>query len=288
MIIKKLIENKGDVRNIIKINPDDEGFIDISDDDWEKSIDVIESITFNKIKIKNQIISPNFIRCSFYDSKFVELKSDGHFWASSNRWEFCEFKKVELCNVISSLNYFENCSFEDCSLTKYHPYQTLFKKCRFRNFCIEGMKARTIVNKSKRLLELESAKGTLLFLDCIFISPKFFNCFFEGVEFKNCKFENPKVEACSFEGTYSDDIWWQEQEIDPFVKFIMEILKFIEKKFGKESASFKTFYNYYIDYTTGRTKSRDYSECLYNGNVPENELDEIENELDKIELRFPF
>ncbi len=286
VIIKKLVRRSGVARAILSLEEDADGYIDISADDWKRSDLNIEHIKFHRMKLRKVSVGIKFNLCEFEKCSFEKVNADYTFFGGGNVWKSCKFKSVRLFDIVSPVNVFRGCEFSDVTLICYRPYQTLFENCKFDRIRIEGMRCRPVLNSGSRLKQLDASGGMLLFDKCVFNMPVFEKCYFDKVEFRQCQVIVPKVSFCSFKGIVMDKQWHSEEmEQDPFVKFVSEIVAFCEKRFGTQSASYKAISEYLLDYTSGRTESKDYSACLYEGAIPEKEMDVLEDELDKIEAR---
>jgi len=286
MVIERLLGQRGDAREILRLPGD--GYVDISDAEWGE-LEILRDLTFHRVVLAQQEIAVNFVDCLFRESRFRGLHSTGHFWGAGNRWERCDLSGINLADVISPANVFEQCAFEDVSLVGYKPAKTVFRRCRFSRLRLEGF--RVVDNATlKGDPDLERRGARVAFVQCEFDQPYFSKCFFEGVAFDGCQVSGAVVEACDFRGVITDQPWWKadERSGDPFIAFLQELIDVTAERLGKESASYDALDGYRRDYVSGRTTSRDYSAVLYGGQVPDRELDLLEEIFDDIEGRYPF
>lgn len=284
MIIAALSGQHGDASRLLRLQPGQGGFVDLSADRWEQT-EILNGLQFKRIRLVGKHVGVNFVDCLFDACRFERLQSEGHFWAAGNTWQGCHFVGVELRDVVSPGNLFEDCSFDSVSLVGYRPSRTVFRRCRFRDLRIEGMRAVAPTAEGSRALKEMS--GYLAFLDCEFERSRFLKCFFAQVEFRGNRFVDTSVTACSFQGVVWDKPWAGEDS-EPFLTFLQEVLAYAEARFGRASGSYRALDRYLNDYRSGRTKSRDYSAVLYEGGIPDRELEELEDALDELESRYPF
>ena len=287
VVIDKLMGKAGDVLSILDCEPR-VGRIDVSDDAWDRRPEILTGLSFRRISLVGKEILVNFARCDFNDSEFVRLSSEHHFWGISNQWQECVFASVDLLRPLSPMNSFVDCHFSASKFVNYRPYQTLFQKCTFEKNEIVGMRAELVLNSSTRNPQLLDRVAKVVFKDCTFKDTLFRACFFEGIEFENCRFENTKAQESEFHRIISKDRWWTDQKADPFVSFLLKVLEMIRQQCGPASTAYSAVGNYLLDYTSGKNKGRDFSACLYSGNVPDSELDRIEPELTKVLAKFPI
>ncbi len=289
VIIKNLVGRSGTARTLLDLQEGDDGYIDISaDDDWERSDLDIEHVKFQRMKLRKVSIGVKFNLCEFENCSFEKLNADYTFFGGGNVWKSCKFRSVQLFDIVSPVNVFSGCEFSDVTLISYQPYQTLFENCKFDRIRIEGMRCRPVFNRDNRLKQLDGSGGTLLFDKCVFKMPVFEKCYFEKIEFRECQVIEPKVSFCSFKGIVTDEQWHSEEmEQDPFVKFLSEVVEFCKNRFGASSASYAAISQFLLDFTSGKT-NKDYFEGLYDGSVPDDELDILEKELDILQSRLPI
>ncbi|MEQ1751843.1 MAG: hypothetical protein ABL974_20645 [Prosthecobacter sp.] len=248
----------------------------------------MNGLQFNDFCVSDADVGLNFVSCNFSRCQFVNIRTDGHLWGAKDTWTGCTFKGCRLKGMIAPMNTFVGCRFEMLKLQNFKPYQTVFADCVFDHAVIEGLRAQTISNRLMVNSDMGTTHGQLVFRNCRFESTAFLQCYFESVVFEQCSFANMDAEACSFDGIISDATWWGEQKVDPFTAFLGKALDLIRVKCGSESAAYKEFENYIIDYGSGRTTSRDFSACLYNNRVPYAETLKFNNALMKLVDRQPF
>lgn len=136
--------------------------------------------------------------------------------------------------------------------------------------------------------EFNDTGGQLLFRDCRFEGIRFQQCCFEGTVFQGCVFIDTEASGCSFEGVVSDAKWWSVQKCDPFTVFLSKALELIRARCCRESAAYREFETYMIDYGTGKTTNKDFSTCLYNNRVPYAEAQHVIKDLRTLTSTFPF
>jgi len=283
--VDELLKTQGDVRRVIALP---HGVVDWSDRREWLRLEVLRNLEFNDFRVSNVDVGLDFIFCEFSNCLFEGLRVENHFFGSGDVWQSCVFEGCEMSGMIAPMNSFRDCRFDNLRLQNFKPYQTLFTGTVFENCSIQGLKAQIIRNNRMVNADMASSLGQLLFRDCSFVDVEFRQCYFQDVIFEQCKWERTTADECSFEGVVSDLKWWQTQRVDPFTAFLSDALELIRRKCGLESAAYKEFENYLIDYGAGRTSSRDFSACLYNNRVPYPETQKIIKDLRKLVDSHPF
>jgi uncharacterized protein YjbI with pentapeptide repeats len=286
--VDNLSGRSGDVRTLLgRAEP---GILDLSNlAEWGRR-EVFDGLHFTRISLAKVEIALDCVNCSFTESSFVDIRATRCFWAANDIWKACRFQRVNFKEMISPMNTFRDCRFEELKLVNYKPYQTLFENCTFSESKIEGMRARTIFNRSNVNLQLHPADPakSVVFRRCTFENTKFNKSYFNGVAFEGCRFHSTTADQCDFTGVQSDVTWWDTQKGDPFTAFLTEALEFIGTRCGRNSRAYEVFERYVIEYGTGKTTSQDFSACLYSNNVPDDQLERIEQKLPELLAKFPF
>jgi len=286
MIVEKLLGCSGDVRRILGIAQS--GPLDLSDaKDWTRP-EVLRDLRFDEIFISEAEIRLNFVECRFTGCVFRRVRSDAHFWGADDIWTRCVFEDSNLARMISPMNSFRDCRFQNSTITNFRPYQTLFENCSFTGFAFQGIKAELIQNAQMRNAALDSISGSVLFRKCRFLRSSFRECYFDGIVFEACEFADVSIEACDFSGIVSDFRWWGDRNDDPFAAFLSKALDLIDKQCGKSSQAYQVFHKYVTDYCTGNTQDKDFSACLYSGNVSRDEVQRVSKELKRLVNQFRF
>jgi hypothetical protein len=154
---------------------------------------------------------------------------------------------------------------------------------------IGGISARRAGDKSLQLPEIVRAGATALFCRCHFDRGSFAGCAFADVGFEKCEVRHTQFINCDFRNVVGPDRWWTQVESgDPFNSFLDTVLNGIEERLGRDSSAFLSLSGFAKEYRLGRTQDKDYSACLYTGDVPEEELDAIQEILDQAESAFPM
>jgi hypothetical protein len=283
--VDELLKTRGDVRQVITLP---HGIVDWSDRKEWLRLEVLRNLEFNEFRVSNVDVGLDFISCEFSNCLFKDMRVENHFWGSSDIWQSCVFEDCQMSGMIAPMNSFRDCRFHKLRLHNFKPHQTLFTGTEFENCTIQGLRAKTIRNKGVINTDITSSHGQLLFLDCTFLNVEFRQCYFQDVVFERCKWEGTTADECCFDGVVSDLEWWQTQRLDPFTGFLSDALELIRRKCGHESAAYKEFENYLIDYGAGRTSNRDFSACLYNNRVPYAETQKIIKDLRKLVDLHPF
>lgn len=286
VIADRLLGVHGDARGILDLPKT--GVVDWSDAAELARFEVIRGVQFERFSVSRAEVGLNFVECGFKQCAFRDLKTDGHLWGAEDRWTECVFERCNLRGMIAPVNSFERCRFDEVVVVNFKPHQTLFDGCSFSRGTIEGLKAHLISNSQIVNRDLKGGGGQLLFRECHFEGILFRQCYFEGVVFQRCSFENTEASGCSFEGIVSDVTWWGAQRTDPFAVFLTKALDLIRAKCGRDSAAYREFETYMIDYGSGRTSNKDFSACLYNNRVPYAETQKIIKDLRKLVATFPF
>ncbi|MCE9555174.1 MAG: hypothetical protein K8T91_17635 [Planctomycetes bacterium] len=287
VMIDRLLNTSGKVRQLLGM-PEDSGILDLSDFDWKGQFEVVRGVKFDRTRLASVTISTNFVECTFENCEFSKIRSHGHFSAAGNTWQRCRFNKLTLIDLIAPQSRFIDCEFRDVSIRGFHPCQTLFDQCHFANFSVGGLRCQIVGNKSMQLPEIVRTGASTLFRTCRFDSGAFTGCYFADICFENCAVADTRFIDCDFRGTVGSDMWWRQiPSGDPFHAFLRVVLQGIEKRLGRSSRAFVAFSAYAADYQQQKTQSRDFSACLYDGSVPNNELDAIESIIDDAVEAFP-
>jgi uncharacterized protein YjbI with pentapeptide repeats len=283
MIIEELVSHPSNAPTLLVKYRGPDGYADISDDEWGRSLAVIKGVEFDRIQLMGREIGPNFVECNFKEARFVQVATDAHFWGAGNRWHRCLFSQANLKQVISPRNKFTDCIFENVTVANYQACETIFTACKFAACEIQSLRT---VRNLQRNGALEPA---LQFVGCIFDQTRFVNCSFKDVVFRNCTFRVPVVENCDFAGIDADVSWWpRASEVDLFVVFLDQVIEKLHRRLGNKSKAAAVLQDYRSAYVEGRTASKDYSADLYAGGVSDKELDVVEEVLDKLGPRFGF
>jgi hypothetical protein len=243
---------------------------------------VLEELEFQNFRLSQAEVGLDFVGSRFSNCSFEELKTEGHFWGSRDVWNSCNFRKCRLVEMISPMNTFSECHFDEIDLQGYRPYQTVFRRCVFSQSTFTGLRAQTVSNSRMRNADLKGISGQLLFQQCQFRNTLFQSCSFDAIVFERCSFEAGGSDSCNFKGIVSDFVWWCDEEGDPFKEFLNEALNLLRAQCGADSAACREFEQYTVEFVTGRTDSRDFSACLYNNRVPYSETRKIINGLRKL------
>jgi uncharacterized protein YjbI with pentapeptide repeats len=277
-ILASLRGKGGDVRVLRGLSSGDTGMLDLSSSEWSESTDVFSRLMFTCARIANSKVGADFVDCAFSETEFTDVSSASHFLGSGNTFDRCNFHRVRLVDVISPDNVFRGCSFHDVALSGYRPCRTLFDSCSFDGLGINGMKAVPSPSGS-------SADG-VSFLGCDFKSVVFTGCHFAGVSFLNCRFENVVAEFCDTRGVSAAAQWKSGVVSDPLEGFVLELMRGIERRLGPGARSISLLSDYLIHYiSSGRTET-DYSACLYDGKIDDEELDAVEDLIGKIKKKY--
>lgn len=263
-----------------------DGVADLSSLEWASSLVVIQRIRLEKVRLCDVEILPNLVKSQISDSEFNKVSSDSHFWGAENRWRNCTFNVCELKNVISPRNLFEGCYFENCVIVGYRGFETLFHRCEFVNCELRNVSAEAPQGGDWLTPEMAAVGSSLQFMECAFERSIFTHCRFRDVAFRECTFSDVGVESCSFEDVNSDVEWWGEVgDADLFVAFLDEAIRQISEQLGATSKAACKLTQYRDEYASSATANKDYSACLYSGDVPDSELDRVEQILDELELQ---
>lgn len=85
MVIEKLLGKRGDAENLLHEQRENDGFLDLSDDNWDRAQVVLQGLSFTKAKLENKDVRANFVSCAFHQSLFNRITSDAHYWAAENQ-----------------------------------------------------------------------------------------------------------------------------------------------------------------------------------------------------------
>jgi uncharacterized protein YjbI with pentapeptide repeats len=264
-----------------------DGFADISGGDWESSLAVIDGVELERVCLSNRVILPNLINSKINDSEFVNLTTDGHFWGGGNEWYRCSFSTSLLRSVISPQNLFVGCVFKQTVFDGYVPCETLFESCRFLSCKFESLRPKPKRRARWAISQMAQLGASLQFIGCEFDHTEFRRCVFADSAFKSSHFIDPMATECDFTGINSESRWWPDSaQSDVFVSYLDQLIAELILTLGPTSCAVKALVIYKEDYVRGDNKSKDYSACLYGGDVPDSELDVVEDIFDRLGSRF--
>lgn len=280
MIMDELIS--GDVTSWVDSIRESDGEADLSRLNWEALV-VAKGLDLERIRVSDAEILANIVQSRIGRSRFLSISTDSHFWGAQNSWRSCVFSQSSLKNVISPSNVFEECVFENCTIVGYRGFETLFQECEFKNCVVQNFTALPRPSNWK-VAELETLGASVQFHECKFEKTRFSGCRFNDVAFRNCVMAEIVTEHCSFDGVDVDVKWWDNaEEADLFLVFLDDAIAMIRRQLGDDAKSANQLTEYRAKYASGASKDRDYSACLYDGGVPDVELDEVEVMLDELE-----
>lgn len=285
-MLEKLLNQTGPVRKLLGISENGKA-LDLSAFDWEDSFEVVRGVIFNNVEIKGVEISSNFVECKFVDCSFDTIDSNGHFSAAGNSWYDCKFNKVKITDMIAPQSRFVGCKFKNSEFLGMALCQTLFDSCDFSNCSISGIKSHRVGNKSLMIPELTDIQAYALFRNCRFDDSLFKGCQFSDIRFEQCETNNLEFVGCDFKNTLGPDKWWHSiKSSDPFDEFLKTIIEQIEIKLGDQSRALYRLSEFAKQYRESEFKNKDYSACLYEGDVSDEELDAIDEILENAEIAF--
>ncbi len=259
MIIKKLTDgSSGSFRDALGVY--DEEVIDISADGWKSTLASISNWHFDRFRLSDTAVRPEFVDCWFEDCEFTKLRSADHFWGNGNGWKNCRFERVKLDRPIASYNRFSDCSFCNVTIRGYCPMGTVFVGCRFENVMFEGLDVSYNTRNSlvrqdiaekpwgfPELAELDERRRSLLFRDCDLQGSTFKHCILNYTWLDQSRFADTAVEGSDLSEVTADHVWWKPE--DATRKALLQcyhaiVLQEIEKKVGVASASLRHLQDY--------------------------------------------
>jgi len=288
-IIDILASGRDNAKRWLAENKTDDGYADISDSNWETSLAVIDGIELDKVRLCDRTIFPNFVNSKITRSEFRSLTTDGHFWGGGNEWNGCSFSTSILQSVISPQNLFVDCTFQDIVFEGYIACETLFESCRFLNCKFDSLRTKPRRSSRWTISRMANHGSSLQFVGCEFVQTTFLHCVFADAAFQNNRLTDSIAIECDFTGVNSDCPWWSESaQSDLFVSYLDQVLAGMALQLGSNSSAVKALTHYRMEYVAGDNKSKDYSACLYGGDVPDRELDAAEEIIDRLGARFGF
>lgn len=286
-IIDILSSGLENARQWLAENKANDGYVDISHSDWESSLAVINGVELDKVRLACRAVYPNFVNSKITDSEFSNLTTDGHFWGGGNEWQGCLFSSCLLRSVISPQNLFVDCIFKDVDFDGYVACETLFASCRFLNCKFESLRTKPKRSTRWAISQMAALGSSLQFVGCQFDQPTFSHCIFTDTAFKNSNIVDPVAKECDFTNINSDRKWWPDSaQSDVFVSYLNRVIAEILAQLGPNSSAAKALSTYKVAYVRGDNKSKDYSACLYEGNVSDRELEVVEDIFDRLGPRF--
>ncbi|MGC3969728.1 MAG: hypothetical protein QM775_21070 [Pirellulales bacterium] len=264
-----------------------DGYADISNSDWETSLAVIDGVELDRVRLTGRTIFPNVVNSKIIESEFSTVTTDGHFWGGGNMWQRSSFSASLLRSVISPQNLFVDCIFKDVVFDGYVACETLFESCQFLNCKFESLRTKPKRNNRWAISQMAGLGSSLQFVSCEFDRSEFHHCVFSDSAFKSSKLVGITASECDFTNINSDCKWWSDSaQGDVFVSYLNEVLAEITLQLGPNSSAAKALSTYKVGYVQGDNKSKDYSACLYDGNVPDRELEVVEDIFDQLGPRY--
>ena len=289
-MISRLINNSGDVRALLGAPHDAAVPLDISAGDWDATA-ILNGLLFRNIVLQDRRVNVNFVNCTFESTTFRNIEAgEAHLWGARNKWTDCEFDNVVLPTSICPYNSFSYCKFKSLKLIGASAYKTQFESCEFYNLYLESLRVSPDRFENQPLADISKIEPNVKFKSCRFVAPKFYKCTFSNVLFQACTVEKPEISFCNFDDAVCiPKPWWEPYESrDPFVAFLYELLALIERKLGKSGKAYTNLASYKDEYLSGKITNKDYSACLYQTDVPNSEIDAIENDMLKLSRKFRF
>lgn len=287
MIFETLVGREGDVRALLGLD-DKLGSVDLSGIDWASRPVTLKKLVFRDVFFADLTMGVDFDSCVFESCHFLKVKSESHLWGVDNRWVECKFSEIQLRDVASPGNRFEGCEFDELSLVNYQVATTVFERCRFSESLVSGLRGLLGAGEGSLRHYEEKEAPSADFRHCEFENVVFRESYFENVSFGECRFQRTVAIDCDFSGVSSDVLWWAAQEADPFASFLVRLLAAVESELGPSCAATVALRRYVDAFVSGVTVSRDFSACLYKGNIPDHELDIVEDVVAKLIRTHPF
>ena len=279
-----LVGRWGTADELLPYGRDGEGVLDLGAVDWQRDV-VVSKVKFTRARLQRARVDVNFVDCTFEKCEFDSVQATGRFWGAGDRWDDCSFTDVKLRDVISPGNAFSHCSFTRVELVEYAAHETTFDNCMFEDVLFESFRAPKATASGKPFAKVP--ENSVTFRRCTFLRPVFRLCSFKHVAFEDCVVRTPVVDRSDFTGAIGNPPWWSAQPpADLFMTFLDEFLARIEKRVGAGSAAYTNFSSYVDRYKSGATTSKDFSESLFRPDVPDREIDEIEEDMDELTRKF--
>lgn len=284
--LEKLLGQSGNVHELLGLSRSSDGYFDLSKANWNSRI-VLSGLSFERVRLVSKVIGVNIVNSKFQNCHFENIESDNSFWGASNEWTGCVLKQVSMYQAICPQNRFDSCRFESMNLVGSSAYETIFTNCVFEDLQLEGFQAERSRQNSKPFADIPDA--SLTFVGCQFLRPSFRGCRFANIEFSKCAVTEAKVLGSDVAAAKADTAWWRpDDSSDPFIVVLDEILAMLEGALGVQSKAHLQFAGYRDAYLSGANRSQDFSACLYSKDVPDCEIESVEDSLRDISSRYSW
>ena len=244
---------------------------------------MIDGVELARVRLTGRTIFPNVVNSKIIESEFSTVTTDGHFWGGGNTWLRSSISVSVLRAVISPQNLFVDCTFNDVVFDGYLACETLFQSCQFLNCKFKSLRTKPKRSNRWSISEMAGLGSSLQFVSCEFDRSEFHRCVFSDSAFQNSNLVGVTASECDFTNINSDRKWWSDAaQSDVFVAYLNEVLAEIALQLGPNSSAEKALSTYKVGYVQGDNKSKDYSACLYDGDVPDRELEVVEKIFDQL------
>jgi len=284
--LEKLLGQSGKVHELLGLSRSADGYFDLSKANWNSQI-VLSGLSFEQVRLASMVIGVNIVNSKFQNCHFESIESDNSFWGAGNEWTGCVLKRVSMYQAICPQNRFDSCRFENMNLVGSSAYESAFTNCLFEDLQLEGFRAEPSRQNGKPFADIPGA--SLTFVGCQFLRPSFRGCRFANIEFSKCAVTEPKVMGSDIAVAKADPVWWRpDDSSDPFVVVLDDILAMLGVELGAQSKAYLQFARYREAYLSGSNRSQDFSACLYSNDVPDCEIESIEDSLLEVSGRFAW
>jgi uncharacterized protein YjbI with pentapeptide repeats len=284
--LEKLLGQSGKVHELLGLSRSSDGYFDLSNANWKSRI-VLSDLNFEGVRVASKVIGLNIVNSKLRNCHFENIGSDNSFWGANNEWSGCVLKQVSMHQAICPQNRFDSCRFESMNLVGSSAYETTFTNCVFEDLQLEGFRAERSRQNGKPFADIPDA--SLTFKGCQFLRPRFCGCRFDNIEFSGCAVIEPKVIGSNVAAAKADTVWWRpDDSSDPFIVVLDKILAMLEVELGRESKAYLQFARYRDAYLSGSNHTQDFSACLYSKEVPDCEIESVEESLHDVSGRYAW
>lgn len=284
--VEQLVGLTGDLAVMAGLPRDADGWRNAGRLSWTGRGVALTNLTADRIRLEDTIVNPRFVSCKLRRSLFKKLKTDGGLFGAQDNWTECEFDDVWAVQPIMAQSRFVKCVFRRGQFDALHPYDTVFDGCEFHDVKVFGLKCLPI-SRPPTNPEFHILGESVLFRNCRFVRPSFTGCNFQNVWFEESTVTDAVFDDCDFSGIKSDVQWWGgAPNVDPFVSFLREAIDMAVANLGPACRAGAVMSKFLHDYQHGNVEKMGYANCLYDGTVPDYELDRIEHDLTALERKF--
>jgi len=282
----QLVGKSGDLVALVGVSRGPDGWADLGQLDWTGGGVALTNLTVDKVRLVTSVMNPRFVDSRIRHSQFEGMVTNCGLFGTRDEWTSSMFKDAHFHDPVMPLSRFRDCAFKRVQFDGLSPHDTVFEDCRFESVTFTGLKCLPIARKPVNP-EFCILGESLLFKNCEFASHEFAGCDFRNVRFVGCTFVDPRIDECDFTGIKSDTQWWgASPSADPFIAYLREAIKVAVARLGPSCRAGHVMAQFLHEFQNGVANKDEYVDRLYDGSIPDYELDQIEDDLTTLEGKY--